>query len=277
MNTSHNKNRIIEHGWKNIFKNIVGCRKSQIFPDNSTYTEMSDPYQSDSVEKSNRKNRMGIFMITSSKQNTKSTKANSGPLSLTPIPSTSNGQFGSGPSKRKSSDSSISSAGSVSTLDPRTLQKQKEKRQDKMQNLVSEMIKVLESENQYIMIFRHLIAIKDGSKDFDYHCYEHLKGNDALPRYIETIKYTKSKSELKKMRRKSARKGTSSNFNVTNAPFSQTISSYVTHNTNFVGDKSERTKLRKKILHDLYSSDTANICFDNLIDQLVSLEESFIE
>ena len=74
MNTSHNKNRIIEHGWKNIFKNIVGSRNSQIFPDNSTGSEMSEPNQSDSVEKSNRKNRRGIFMITSSKQNTKSMK-----------------------------------------------------------------------------------------------------------------------------------------------------------------------------------------------------------
>ena len=138
-------------------------------------------------------------------------------------------------------------------------------------------MKVLENENQYTMILRHLVATKDGSEDFDYNCYEQLKRNDALPKYIEPLKYTKSKSELKKMRRKSARKAIPSNINVTNPLISQTLSSYLTHNTNLVGDKLERTKLRKKILHDLYSSDTSNIGFDNLIDRLISLEESFIE
>ena len=29
MNTSHNKNRVIEHGWKNVFKNILGKFGSQ--------------------------------------------------------------------------------------------------------------------------------------------------------------------------------------------------------------------------------------------------------
>ena len=55
MNTSHNKNRVIEHGWKNVFKNIIGYKDTKISPGNYHSNEISAPSQCHSTDNSKRK------------------------------------------------------------------------------------------------------------------------------------------------------------------------------------------------------------------------------
>ena len=40
MNTSHNKNRVIEHGWKNILRNTLGLSPKSSNAYSSVYTEI---------------------------------------------------------------------------------------------------------------------------------------------------------------------------------------------------------------------------------------------
>ena len=55
MNTSDNKNRIMEYGWKNVLKNVIGLPNNSVTPSSSISSDMLKNTESSKAKKKSNK------------------------------------------------------------------------------------------------------------------------------------------------------------------------------------------------------------------------------
>ena len=287
MNTSHNKNRVIEHGWKNVFKNIAGKKNNEISPEILSSMESKSQNQNQLIDDSERMNRNNIFTTIASKDTRKGTTDCSGPRVIPPIASTSNGQLGTAPPKRKSSDSSLSSSDSIdltfgsyskessscnSLILSADILNIKDKKQIFALKLIQKMSEAKDDEEKFLEHFKRLVSYEVFRKDKESFGVNELENeifisHDNLMKVINT--HGKSKGNKTKVKRKyntSRNKvGISSKENKESeqTSFQECL-------------KTERTIMRTDILSKLSSCYRKDFNYDSLINELIDLEEGFV-
>ena len=257
MNTSHNKERIIEQGWMNIFKNIFGSLLEISGMKNRI--ESDDPLATISNEIHTRTKSTGKELVeekskdmtdTSLIQNLDTAKKSYDCINIQDL---ENEQ----PSSSQSIDKVIS---------------QEEKYQSNIHNLISMMKSNIQNEENYIHYFQIYVSYVEKFKD----------GDADLELDIKTVE-EKTKEELligsKGKIGKKSKIANSVTPSKTIRNISQDRNCIASKNgidLKFNGQKSVRIIERNEILDKILSQSINDEKFNFLIEQLINLEESFI-
>ena len=291
MNTSHNKNRVIEHGWKNVFKNIVGYKNTKISPQNSCRSSISASSQS-TTDNSKRKQRINIFAISTQKDNKSEVKSFSDPRCLSPVASSSKSQFWADPPQCKRSDSSLSPCDSVNPAaqicDRETCRcnsliltaeglNLKDKKQELSLKLIHKMSENKGDEEKYLEYFKRLISFEEFCKDKESIDLDELQNEILIPQndsFKIICKHVKSKGREEKVEKKTKKAGTKSDISSEGNKESETT----VKNTKSAkeGPKTERIVMRTEILNNLSTCYVKDTTYDSLMNELIDIEESFI-
>ena len=250
MNTSDNKERIIEIGWMNVVKNIFGSFFNQRgsndpIPTISNDIEMKTTNTERKLDKGQNKETFNITLSNHEKDKNKSTTFSKLEVVYDEQPSTS------GLLKSKIT--------------------RKEKYQTNSYQLISKMLTCIEVEEQYIKYFRAYLSYREA--------YNEEKSDLDL----DMPPIDDKKDEYGLITSKSKRKGfpkirlSSSTEKISNSA-SETNSIKINNDTTlkFKEEYSERVLQRKEILNKLLSENMNDENFGLLIEDFIDLEENFI-
>ena len=256
MNTSHNKNRIVEFGWKNVFKNIFGLSNNSM--------EESTATIHDNSRTSNLKSHLKIKGKTKFKQNDDirvfATSSSSQIKSKVENNSTSDVSY-----IVEASDSKGARPSGCVNLDAKKLVKQDDYK-IMIDKLVHSMMNNEKEEEIYMLYLKKLLAMQNS----------HIKGqlltdieleNEFSSRYehAQRNKHPRGKG-------KRSQSSTAKEFTTEQCPNS-------CHNQQFKlkGELRDRILLRREILKQIYNSCNVDKTYNQLIENLIDLEESFVE
>ena len=263
MNTSHNKNRIIEHGWRNVFKNIIGKPSSSVSIDPDT-NDFSADNSTVKIRRDGRKSNKkvvttGAFVTESSS----SLHHNHDSMNDNEIPSTSKEQ-----SDKTGSDSSLT------VINVRSLN-QTENQKPFSKQLVQDLLDTYDDEEKYLQTFQSFVIFIDYCKG----------GNDPSKFKLDKDIQHKQHSSTHPVNKSAALKGKCLTSRNKNGKFKgksrnnlndPEFNSSTEDKKIFKGDKQERMLLRRKILFKICSCKENTEPFNSLGDKLIELEESFI-
>ena len=250
MNTSHNKNRIIEHGWKNIFRNIfvkpnitISLDTVHSLDENITQSKIKSD---DGKKKSNES--IDVFVTETSGN---------------PLDRISN--------VKASLKDTIDDSNKPSTSGEQRKQVKKASRR-----LIVKMLNAIENEEEYLKIFQSFVMYMD-------HC---KKGNDPdrfqlddniIP-FNQTLHMRTERNatliKVKSSTNKSKNHKTKSKSNP--VPIHQTSFDLIGDTEVLKGNKENRVSMRREILSKLRSRKDSSESFKGLGEELIDLEESFI-
>ena len=136
-------------------------------------------------------------------------------------------------------------------------------RRSKGETIIYYMISNVENEDAYLHYFKQLISFEEGLNK--------QVGSDILD--IEHFNYNQNTRKGKVKR---------SNTNLRNETASFANSKHMRQESlelrvNFVGKQVDRIAMRRDILENVYDQDNDDELYDEFLDQLIVLEESFIE
>ena len=284
MNTSNNKNRVVEVGWRAIFKNIIRGSLITNNPTKSlnnetskdgdntdskkadeTKSNMDNLASCDNCIETNNENNHQSFQSTEDDSNRKETTSDG-----------SSGQNQSPISKSQVvSQDSEESCGSEILLNVWNL--------DKKKSIISIMMDNIDDESLYLVYFKHFLDFQIRRKEeksisIDLTIEELLNVDDISIGVGFGYNRSKKKSTSKK---ESSNCINSKNiFSLSNTIQNRTENDIVRI---LKSSKKERILLRKDLLikiekcYKMKNSLTKEETFNNLIEELISLEESFIE
>ena len=249
MNTSHNKNRIIEHCWVNIFRNIIGMPNNFISINETCSSEENVALNKTKSDdgKNNKNNYMNIF----------ATKSSCNLLD----------------GEKNVEASILNSLNRPSTSGER-------RHKDKMpsKELIVKLFDAIDDENEYIQIFQSFVMYIE-------HC---KKGNDPRNFQSEDNYFPYvQKSYIHSDRNEIVMNVKSSTSKKENHKRKEKSKSIVTHIDQssctlnedkrvLKGNKEERSSSRRDILFKLSSCEDNSESFICLGENLIDLEESFI-
>ena len=269
MNTSENKNRIIEKGWTIVFKNILGR------PHGGGEFDDSDG-QIDTISKDKKEkqltglansNESGISVTKQSGSNDQVYQFEENSLPNVPSsdePSCSNISY--------SQDSQNQPGPIFQTLDVKTLV-QKVNQHPLAKQLITEAMINVTDEKEYLENFKKLIALHEFckvGKAVSQVCLENeFKVNKALSdKGFPTAVMKKGKPKNKSI----SIAAKESRYNKCRKE-----SDYLVDKTMMERKMNERSQIRSSILSQLKTSYDDEEKFESLINELISLEENFIQ
>ena len=249
MNTSHNKNRIVEHGWKNIFKNLLGKTSqnnvsgSHVSPDNEEMKKVMN----ESSKSKDLKVKQEIFSIS--------------------LPAIIEDPKTNGDIHKEQS------FGSEPCCSHTLMQKENNEKELILNTLVSNMIHHITDEETYLKYLKDLLTYKymknDENINSEFEC-------TFLPNTVPSATMNsrpiniKGKSTMKKhgkVRIKSQ---------LQDAP--NTNGMHRLQNQQYLhGDKTERIAIRNHILTQMNAICNNDEMYQSLIEQLIDKEESFVQ
>ena len=250
MNTSHNKNRIIEHGWVNIFKNIIGKPNNCISVNNSDSSEDNvalNETKSDDGKKS-KNDSMNIF-VTESSSNQLNVKNNVKTL----IKNESN-----------------------NNIRPSTSGERRNKVKMPSKQLIDKLLNAIDDEKEYHRIFQSFVIyiehckqgndprkfqLEDSIFPYDQKSYIHSERNEIV------IKVKSSANKKGDHKRKG--KSVVTNIDSISVPLNEA-------KRVLKGNKEERSSSRRDTLLQLRSFEDNLESFIYLGEKFIDLEESFI-
>ena len=273
MNTAHNKDRIIEYGWQNVFKNLAGmaCNTTEVVEitcktdaDKSSNKIVSD-------QSTNKKNKPGTS--TSNEHiNTQSSLEEADDCNL-------NAPHPNEVSPKASSSKFYN--GVILNADELV---KKEKRDTVVRTMLSYMISHIDREEQYIKCFKELLTFLDDSKN-----------GRIISEHDLSMEFKKEISQNIPLRDKSGNKQTNiittKTLNDTSSRicleaseddllFTEDNSFYSKDNQNSVteryGENCNRSLMRSVILQDLYSCYRDVDEFECVFERLIDSEESLV-
>lgn len=269
MNTSHNKNRIIENGWKNVLRNIIGWSNISI-ECNNNISQNNDQNQHIANKQSERSDNHGdneIITTTTSQNNLQSNNTNDFLMLHVPFngePSTSRGQ----------------DAKNIHAPDNIKLGVNKLAQPDHNPafrlKLISAMIKSIEDEKKYIGCFKKLVAFEGDRRKGKY-----LSGHELENEFSSNCKQRDTNRN-----KKSRGKGKRSKPTITQpAEKERTLSNVDVQGVCIIditvlklkGKKEDRISMRTEILNQLRFSYHKDENYDILVEELINLEESFVQ
>ena len=254
MNTSENKNRVIEKGWTNILKNLLGKphtndeNEENLEENDSPLQKVNDKELTDSRE-TNKKDEL-ITRPCGSETKFLHSEENSLPnVPSSEHPTCSNLSSSHGNEEPKTSN--------FQTLDVKTLV-QNVNNHPLAKKQITEAIKNLKNEEKYLQNFKKLVALQEfcqGGKAVSELCLENefkttnITLDEELPKrkqghWMDEIKFKKD---------------------------------LLINETTFEGKIKEKCQIRATILYQLDSSYDDAEKFESLMDELISYEENFIQ
>jgi len=264
MNTSHNKEKVVEHGWANVFKNV--SRTSGKTKCSNGSEPMKQSHSKPSKLPYDKK-KQGIFAISLSANNKVANKkaGSSQKVSIESEPCTSKGHKHT--NKKHHTD--------VTTLNVNLLPQQFDKKQSILQRLIRNMIEHLNDEERYIEYFKEFVAHTDNQSD-ENATLEYQLNYELLPNYIpeDTSKDNHHKRKGKWPRQTTETPKQTSKPKLVEYPEDRNQ----LHNTTiFKGRKNDRIIIRRKILAEISACDEHEELYNALKEKLISAEESFVQ
>jgi hypothetical protein len=264
LNTSNVKDKVAEHGWVYVFKNVPSKSKETKFLKGrqdmkQTHIKLSKlPYDNDKHE---------IF-ATYSSSNIKVRNKKVGisqKFSFESEPCSSKGNYDT--KKRHHTD--------ITRLDVNLLPQQEQQKQTISQRGIRNMIEHIHDEEKYIEFFKQFV-VNTGNQRDENDCIELQFNCELLPNYISD-----DTSKDKRIKRKGKRSNQTVEMKKkTRTPklvqYHEEISKL--HNRIiFKGQKNVRILIRKKILTQLSACEEHEGVYNSLKEELISTEERFIQ
>ena len=285
MNTSHNKNRIVEYGWKNVFMNFLGIanKQAKVTPENESKAT-SNKFEGISRSKHLKvKNVESMEMSAMTALGIKDAHVDlegPGPSNITKhkqnvLPSTSTGNDASSNTKQLNENKD--------EQEIITLEVNQSMIEDAKLKLVNKQIyhmkNSLDDEDKYIFYFRQLIAVQEDTK------------NGRNPNNIILESYFSNKKQCNAtIRKKLSRKQSKAIENLIIVPKQEIVIVFNNVDETFSktvldDDFRKRIKERVKILSkfnnfsniiDENNRDNFWKQFDSFLEEMIDMEESFI-
>ena len=250
MNTSHNKNRIIEHGWKNIVRNIFVKPNIDISLD-TVHSADEDNTQS-KIKSDDGKQRSNISMDVFVTE-----------VSGNPLYGTNNVKA---PLKDTINDSHKPSTSGEHRMQVKT----------PSNRLIMNMINAIENEDAYLKIFQSFVKYMD-------HC---KMGNDPKKFQWDENVIPYNQTSYMHTERNAIRTKVKSSTNKSKNPKTKAKSNLIPiypislelddEKGVLKGNKENRMSSRREILYKLHSIKDNSESFKELGENLIDLEESFI-
>ena len=269
MNTSHNKNRIIEKGWKNVLKNIFNHPIFGYFTKEESEAISSNTEEkvvtTDKPESLQISKKKDIFEISSTVTDKKSTLVQN--YSLEDVPCSSNENW-----MKNSLDKKIDKE--VPILDIKKLGKQKYI-ECLSHKLVINLENNLEDEKVYLERFKILIKFTENCKQGKILSEKELEIDSTIA-FTCNKEILKGKSKMKQNKISSKPKLSSyCDDKDSNEITQDNGSARYLSNTN-IKESVSRSKKRKEMVVKLLKSCKENDKFCRILDQIIDMEENFV-
>ena len=253
MNTSHNKNRIVEYGWKNVFGNLIMKLNNSVSQDDYNNDENAGVY---SISKKLQDRQLSV---------TNDLTGNSSQIHHLERSETENVETFNKPSSSKGTSIPM-------VLDIQMKLHSHESRSNILieKRFISKMREHVDDEMAYLESFKDFIAFQEHCKDDK--DPDDFKAEREIKYLSSTKRQSKNLDAKQKMKRSSS---------IESEPLSKCKdikSKEVDKETNTISGENERIKRGKRIhlLECLKICSEHNSSFDFFKEQLIDLEESFI-
>ena len=239
MNTDFNKNRIVEHGWINILKNIIGKPNNSIFIDSNESLDEKIASNNKSKGENKAKNIITTKIFV--------TESSGDPFAATHI----------NDDDKPSTSMEYSNRIKVPTY----------------QHFVEEMLDKIDHEDEYLEVFQCFVKFIDHCKEGnDPKKFQLCGPNNHKPslhvsRNIKTPKGKSSNSKSKKQKNKGKSIIIDKNYNLNSSSHDERT---------FKGNKEERTTLRRDILIEMRANNENTNSLKYTGEKLIDQEENFI-
>ena len=263
INTSENKDRVVEHGWASVFKNV--SRKSGETMLSSGSQAMKNNHRKQSKRPYNKENQ-AIF-VTSSSALSKVTYNKVGisqNLSFESEPCSSKGYKDT--TKRHHTD--------ITRLDANLLHQQDHQKKNISLELIRNMTEYLNEEDRYIEYFKEFVEYTGNQSDQNARM-EFQMNDKLLPNYIPE---DTSKDKIDKHKAKGSKKTSEIPKKTRPAKLDQCReeTNQLHNKTKFKGKKSDRILIRKELLTQIACCDEQEELYNVLKEELICAEENFI-
>ena len=255
-NTSDNKERIIEQGWMNIFKNIFGKLLEALGVKN--VVEPSIPLATISNDVETRTAKIGKESDVSGNKDDIEIASVHDQIDKDEVPAFDNSQ---NLDEEQASTSQI----------PRKETSRKEKYQRNLQKLVSKMIQNIEQEEKYIGYFQSYVSLTEAYKNDDFDIELDMKSIESILTDNFQLITKMGKSKGSKNKRSTLTTNTSGKINPIGSKVGRNLET-----SKFKGTQAERILKRKQMLSKIISKNMNDENFATLIEDLIILEESFV-
>ena len=267
MNTSHNKNRVIEYGWKNVFMNLIRKgNNSEVIQLQNNQENASISRKMDSEKTSNDK----AYESTHYGTNDTSRDEQKSELS-----SDVHGHIPNQIETDYSKEQGPSGCNSL-VLNVKKLEV-KDKKQELALKIINKMSEEKDDEKGYLEYFKRLVSyenLRKSKESIDVDEVENkifLASNDSVnvaPRCVKS-KGKKKKYGLKPKTSKNV-------LDISTDEGTETKTTTDSNNTELEGQTSHRIVMRIEIINKLSSCHKKDLTYDSYINELIDLEESFI-
>ena len=264
MNTSHNKNRVIEHGWKNVFKNVFG-NTSSIPPSNHNGNELSISKQCETENLSKPQNKDEDPMLGSHKSRRNLKKKDVLPES--------NGYVHN--QQEATSIQEPGTSGSL-VLCPSNLSIKDEKQAFALK-LIQMMSEDINDEDRYLEYFKRLLSFEEDRKDdnfiqiVDLEVEIGFKQNKSMAKVAKNVT-SKSKDKKSVLKTNKPKNNYSVNVEVDGKNKRDGNEKRKAPS----GDLEHRIAMRTEIIDKLQTCYKKDVIYDSLINDLIDYEESFV-
>ena len=261
MNTSHNKKRIIEFGWKNVFKNIILRSEINSVEDITKETDKKTCREFEKESKNEENVSFEVSTIVLSSKNNLDNNFVADHNMMHDEPSSS---------KEVENPEPDFSLLSVSSL-PR------QRRNDEtLLQLVLDLTHFEKDENIYLKCIERLVKFQESIKAGKTYIHESSEDN-LIPNRYKGAKNKCQKSKGKRVRSpKNVPPGNNESHNLFSKDTKDENHIVSIQTPSLTGDRKVRNSKRKRIIDQIKNS-TGNekLCYD-LIENLIDLEESFV-
>ena len=269
MNTSDNKNRVIEYGWRTVFLNLLGSGNNRrISPLEASKKNLHNPQKTDKLKTISGGDVQGRLYTTEFSTNITSEDiggyASTIYSTLDDEATTSNGNKSTNPKNPASV-----------TLDVKNLPTHLIY-QNTAKDFITQMIYHINDREQYIKYFKCLIAYEEGKKNGNVPSERELQSEFGLQYMPETTMQTKKhKGKGKRSICQNTASGSKTHCDV--------LYNVRKMDTRFqrkdVPNKKNRElrNLLKRILDNIDCSNTKDTLYHNLVEELIVMEERFVE
>ena len=268
MNTSHNKDRVIEHGWKTVFRNVLGAKTNGEVNEGHKCTAdeglEGQKQASKELENEAGKNIFTIGSTSSDIGDFKTPESCSDAVSnITPC--TSSG-------KRFAYEPNFPNPASSR----KTSQQKEEKHYRTSLTLILRLMENLNNEHQYIDHFKQFLIHESRCKKED-NAADHQCKHDMFPnvKQNETLEVGKSKGEGKN-RGPIILNVVKPIIKSENAPELALNIIHLDAEEKFQGEKMKRMLMRETLLRQIILTDDISE-HESLVEKLIDMEESFVQ
>jgi hypothetical protein len=292
MNTSHNRHRIVDLGWKNILKNIFGCRNNSIANSNNDFITCNTNKKTVEKNDSKKKDNSGTKNKISNKQNKPNGNWENDRVFVirTPVEQENDAVLEADHNNGCLFDSlhnpgtsyGIKSQGRecrLRTIRPSSRYSEEDFSEDKekrefVQGILCNMISNIEDELLYIQYFQVLLNVekyfKNGKSTSEYNL---LNASNNTSNIGNSHKSKKGKTNAH---------DTGVILSIGNDYCISSCGKKHQGNNDFItpsfkGDKTDRTILREELLNKIVAIYNNDDEYNVLFEQMVDLEESFVQ